>query len=555
MKKRMLSLVMVLILCLSLIPATASAAADPFKDRFFPGTLEPFGKSYVDIICEYGSAEAAEYSEWSTEADGYTPVPDMLNDMYTYFDTAEDAVSEFGLTSWPHIYYQCDIALDDPNGWMVQPDWNWDRPEESTDNGAYGDAATCESFGPSGKIAEMGLFDAYYEGTQQQLAAALVTETDEYGDPVYRLDLENHTLYFRTRWVVCYEYESDYGNWHRVISPWSEVTSVGKNGTQQPLTEPKGFEAPVISELVVVPPGEYESEAHIKYDLDFPESLYNAYMWYCINGSSVDIGSLEAQINVNNKGWKELYTANAGWIYDGERSTSSSEVITKESYVQIRARWKNDAFTSPWSNVLAVNSPSWTATGTFHSEVQQAEELGLIPECLESADLREPITRAEFVAVAVKVYENLSGTAAIPAVDNPFTDCNDIEVLKGYNVGITNGVTDTTFAPDRLLNREQMATMLTRTFKRVTMPGWTLATDSEYKLDYTKPAPFADDAQIGNLFRDSVYFMAANKIINGFSDGNFRPKNVTDKQAAQGYANATRQQTLAIAVRLVNNLG
>ncbi len=552
MKKRTLALLLALVLCLSLFPMSASAAADPFKEKFFPGELEPFGKSYVDINNTVGNVEQ---SSWDTDADAYTPVPGMLNDMYTYFDTADDPVAEFGLYSEPYIYYQCDIALDDPNGWMMQPDWNWDNPNDFTYNGAYGDATTSESFGPDEKIYEHGLFDAYYEGTQQQLADAIVTGTDEYGDPVYQVDLNNHTLYFRFRWVVTYAYEDDSSNWHTIISPWSEVTSVGKNGTQKPLTEPTGFEAPVISDLVVVPPGEYESEAHIKYDVDFPDSLYNAYMWYNVNGNWADIGDIQGQINVDNKGWQDLYIGNGGWIYDGERSTTSTEALTKESHVQWRVRWSNDYFTSPWSNVLEVNAPNWEASDWAVPELEEADALGIIPDCLEGKDLTEDITRAEFAAVAVKAYEALTGVAAIPAVNNPFTDTNDVEVLKAYNTGITDGTSATKFSPNELLNREQAATMLTRVFKKVSLAGWTLATDSEFTLPYEKPALFADDKDISDWAKDSVYFMAANKIVEGIEGGKFAPKNVTDKQTATGYANATREQALLIAVRMVKNLG
>ena len=81
---------------------------------------------------------------------------------------------------------------------------------------------------------------------------------------------------------------------------------------------------------------------------------------------------------------------------------------------------------------------------------------------LEDADYTLPITRLEFAAVAVKTYENLSGTKALPAVVNPFTDCSDTEVLKAYNLGVVNGMSATTFAPNERLSREQAAAMLTR---------------------------------------------------------------------------------------------
>ena len=214
---------------------------------------------------------------------------------------------------------------------------------------------------------------------------------------------------------------------------------------------------------------------------------------------------------------------------------------------------------SDWTDVFTigkeVDKEEFEASDWAKEELARADELGLIPDCLEGEDLTQDITRAEFAAVAVKVYEALSGTAAIPIVNNPFTDCNDVEVLKAYNIGAVNGTSATTYDPDALLNREQAATMLTRVFKKVTLAGWTLPTDSQFTLPYTKPAAFADDKDISDWAKDSVYFMAANGIINGVGNNKFAPKNVTTEEQATGYANATREQALLIAVRMVENLG
>ena len=95
---------------------------------------------------------------------------------------------------------------------------------------------------------------------------------------------------------------------------------------------------------------------------------------------------------------------------------------------------------------------------------------------------------------------------------------------------------------------------ITRVFKRATIPGWTLEKDGEYPLDFTYPAAFADDQLISGYARESVYFMVANSIINGVGGNCFAPKNTTSAQEAQHYANATREQALAIAVRMVENL-
>ena len=97
--------------------------------------------------------------------------------------------------------------------------------------------------------------------------------------------------------------------------------------------------------------------------------------------------------------------------------------------------------------------------------------------------------------------------------------------------------------------------MLTRVFKKVSLAGWTLATDSQFTLSYTKPAAFADDANISGWAKDSVYFMASNGIIGGVGNNKFAPKNTTTNEEATGYANATREQALIIAMRMVENLG
>lgn len=198
---------------------------------------------------------------------------------------------------------------------------------------------------------------------------------------------------------------------------------------------------------------------------------------------------------------------------------------------------------------------AWSeASAWAKAELKKAMDMGLIPNILMGADMTKPITRAEFAAVCVKVYESLGNTKAKPVTENPFTDCNDPEVLKAYSLELTNGTSPTTFSPNMLLNREQAATMLTRAYKKVTMEGWTLATDSKFKLDFGKTTIFEDDKQISSWAKESVYFMVANNIIKGVGNNNFAPKNTTAAEEAMQYANATREQALLMAIRMVENL-
>ncbi len=187
-------------------------------------------------------------------------------------------------------------------------------------------------------------------------------------------------------------------------------------------------------------------------------------------------------------------------------------------------------------------------------EIEEAYNNNLIPDSLLGKDLKQSITRAEFAAVSVKAYELMADTTAVAAENNPFTDTNDIEVLKAYHTGITTGISATEFSPETLLNREQAATMLTRVFKKVTMQNWSIANDAQFTLSYQKPAAFDDDSEISGWAKDSVYFMVANQIINGVGNNKFAPQNTTSEEAAIGYANATREQALIIATRMVENL-
>ena len=209
--------------------------------------------------------------------------------------------------------------------------------------------------------------------------------------------------------------------------------------------------------------------------------------------------------------------------------------------------------------ILAVSATAVLAGYTAHDwaleELEAAYYIGLIPESLENADLTQNITRAEFAAVSVRTYEAITGISPEPVAVNPFTDCSDPYVLKAYAIGAVNGTSDTTFSPDALLTREQAATMLTRVFKKVIFEDWTLEHDADFTLTYQKPAPFADDDKISDYAKESVYFMAAYGIINGVGGNKFAPRATTEAEKAAGYAQATREQALLIAERMVKKMG
>lgn len=177
----------------------------------------------------------------------------------------------------------------------------------------------------------------------------------------------------------------------------------------------------------------------------------------------------------------------------------------------------------------------------------------LTPSELKNRDLTQPITRSEFCAVAVKLYEEMGGTVYKAAdLECPFEDISNDEITKAYRIGITNGMSATEFYPYSKISRQDMATMLTRVHKALNIEGWSLTEDSDYSFDYSKVKIFDDDADISQYAKNSVYFMVYNNIIKGISENIFAPKNTTPSHEAIGYANATREQSIVLSMRMFN---
>ena len=234
-------------------------------------------------------------------------------------------------------------------------------------------------------------------------------------------------------------------------------------------------------------------------------------------------------------------------------------IATPEPVTEPESVAAPDVISAPEPVATPVPSDSgFSASPWAQSELQEAAALGLIPVRLQDADLTEPITRAEFAAVSVKCYEALTETEAEPMDANPFTDTTDAEVLKAVRIGTTNGTGASSFSPDLPLSREQAATMLARLYKKIELDGWTLETDEEYKDEFRSrfdmPEAFADDENISGWAKDSVYFMKAKGIIGGIGNNRFAPRPLTSEEEESGFAQATREQAILIAKRMVQKL-
>ncbi len=189
------------------------------------------------------------------------------------------------------------------------------------------------------------------------------------------------------------------------------------------------------------------------------------------------------------------------YIFDIEKSTDDTEI---------------ELITSDWAE----------------DEVYEAYQNGLIPNEMLKTALYKNISREEFAAVAVKLYEKIIGYLPdVDIYDTPFEDCNYASeynnyIAIAYDLGITNGTSSTTFSPYENITREQLAVMLSRV---LTPP------------DNRSVTLFADHNNISQYAVDAVYFMTMHDIIKGVGDNRFAPKET-----------ATREQALLITSRLLN---
>ena len=168
-----------------------------------------------------------------------------------------------------------------------------------------------------------------------------------------------------------------------------------------------------------------------------------------------------------------------------------------------------------------------TASTWAHDGINQAFELGLIPQSLQN-NYTNNITRAEFATLAVALYESQRGTITGRIT---FTDTNDINVQKAVYIGVVTGVGDNKFNPNGQLTREQAAVMLARLANAIGQPLSQSA------------STFADNNQISDWAIQAVGQIQTSGIMGGVGDNRFAPQ-----------GDYTREQSIITIMRLLETM-
>ena len=151
-----------------------------------------------------------------------------------------------------------------------------------------------------------------------------------------------------------------------------------------------------------------------------------------------------------------------------------------------------------------------------------ADEAGLLPNFFSDRDLTANISRIDFCHLAYKMLEQKS-LISENNVKSSFADTDDAEVAFLANSGIINGRSETKFAPNDDITREEAAVILTNT-----------AEFMDVKEDITLfDTVFSDYDTVSDWAKESVRKMDSLGIMRGVGDNNFSPKsNYTMEQSA-----------------------
>ena len=93
-------------------------------------------------------------------------------------------------------------------------------------------------------------------------------------------------------------------------------------------------------------------------------------------------------------------------------------------------------------------------------DIAAAQQAGLMPTSLADSSAREEITRAEFCAIAVKAYKQLTGKAVYASGQKFFRDTDDANVNAAYSLGLVSGRASGYFDPNASIERQDLCVIL-----------------------------------------------------------------------------------------------
>ncbi len=147
------------------------------------------------------------------------------------------------------------------------------------------------------------------------------------------------------------------------------------------------------------------------------------------------------------------------------------------------------------------------------------------------------ITRELFCKLIVQMIEQQRGTPISTIITNPFVDTSSEAVVKAYQTGIVKGISETQFAPNNLITRQEVAIMMMRAFRVLDQINNTSYTQNVN----TSGIVFNDQAKIADWAINDVREAFVLGIVKGVGDNTINP-----------LGNTTIEQSILLSLRLFN---
>ncbi|MEE0777050.1 MAG: S-layer homology domain-containing protein, partial [Bacillota bacterium] len=164
----------------------------------------------------------------------------------------------------------------------------------------------------------------------------------------------------------------------------------------------------------------------------------------------------------------------------------------------------------------------------FYPEVEYVYGKGIMMGMTDTQfGPNEDLTRGQFVTILGR-YAGIKDSSKGSPADKTFNDVKETSYYASHvkwavEQKITNGVSETKFAPEEKITREQMAAMMYR-----------YAAAMKVALPEGDGSKFSDDGKISSYAKEAVYSMKAAGILGGMGNNTFAPKgNATRAQAAR----------------------
>ena len=343
----------------------------------------------------------------------------LSNDMTTFFknkenahlnDTIDQFMEDIGCTDiWMSV--QVDWALDDVNdsvsGWHYTQYWDgdtyfglghdsegnsrwseWDVVDGGLNNATETVQDIWVTRGVPNDDRWNGNPETHTPGVKDQLRPEQYTYDEE--NEELRIDLTEHTLYFRARFVVVVRNDGEDDKFY--FSDWSDITSVGKDSEKyEPLTK-ADIDAPVITGLRMTDK-EFNDNPIVAFTLTVPDKLAENATKAEANG-----GSIVIEVWARVKGDKEFTELQGDWIIKAGEMESAlfslaneeRPTVPKDSEIELRCRYRYDhpryfdgSVYSDWSDTISFGTEniSYNTNPGENGTGEPEDNAGTCPIC------------------------------------------------------------------------------------------------------------------------------------------------------------------------------